>query len=207
MPTGWRRIKTLHGLGRRRGRMHRYAVVRWLVAVSATAGVALLPWTGVLRLDLWGGHHLWLGREVGLVEGLQRFAFPFLGVNAAIILASRFLGRYLCGFGCPVGALARLDEWFRFRLRKSNELRALSDLLMLALCAALAWVAFSFWTDVRVLRRGSPGALAVAWTALCAAAAGLYVISACAAETAWRSARTWRRPGAPAVRCPCAWGG
>lgn len=175
MPVGWRRIKTLHGLGKRRGRLHRYTYARWLVALSATLGVALLPWTGTLRLDLWGGRHLWLGEEVGFVEGMKRFAFPFVGVNVAIILASRLVGRYLCGFVCPVGALSRLDEWFRFRLRKSWALRSLSDLFVLALCAVLAFVAFSFWTDVGVLWLGSPSALAFAWTALLGTAAGLYV--------------------------------
>jgi polyferredoxin len=177
MTFGWRRIKTLYGIGRRRGRLHRYSLVRWCVALAATLGVALLPWTGTLRLDLWRGRHLWLGQEVGLAEALKRFAFPFLGINIAIILASRFLGRYLCGFVCPVGALNRLGEWFRFRLRKDWTLRAGSDLVMLFAALLLAFVAFSFWTDVRVLWRGSPTAMALAFGALFGATAGLYVIT------------------------------
>jgi polyferredoxin len=177
MPDGWRRIKTIGGLGKRRGRLHRYTRVRWLVAVTATVGVALLPWTGTLRLDLWGGRHLWLGEEVGLVEAMKRFAFPFLAVNVVIVLASRFLGRWLCGFVCPVGALSRLDEWFRFRLRKRWALRSVTDLLLLLLCGGLAFVALAFWTDVRVLWLGSPTALALSWSALLAAGAGLYVIT------------------------------
>jgi polyferredoxin len=175
MPVGWKRIRVLHGIGKKRASVHRYTRVRWIVAVGATLGVALLPWTGTLRLDLWRGNHLWLGGEVGIVEGLKHFAFPFLAVNIVIILASRFFGRYLCGFACPVGALNRVDEWLRFRYRKNNFARSAGDLLVLLVCAALAFIAFSFWTDVRVLLLANGSALAIAWTALLGTTAGLYL--------------------------------
>jgi polyferredoxin len=177
MPVGWRRIKVLRGLARKRGTVHRYSWIRWLVAVGATVGVALLPWTGTLRLDLWRGRHMWLGEEVGLVEGIKHFAFPFLAINIVILLVSRFLGRYLCGFVCPVGALNRVDEYLRFRFHKNHVARSAGDLGVLAVCGFLAFVAFSFWTDVRVLFLGSPVALAVAWTALLGTTAGLYLIT------------------------------
>ena len=177
MPVGIRRIRVLHGIGKKRGTFHRYTWVRWVVAISATLGIALLPWTGTLRLDLWRGKHMWLGEEVGLVEGLKHFAFPFLGVNIAIILASRFFGRYLCGFVCPVGALNRLDEWIRFRFRKNQVVRSAGDLIVLVTCSTLAFVAFSFWTDVRVLWLGSGTAMAIAWGALLGTTASLYLIT------------------------------
>ena len=40
------------------------------------------------------------------------FILAVLALNVAIILASRFIGRYLCGFVCPYGALARRMDKF-----------------------------------------------------------------------------------------------
>ncbi len=165
MPVGVTRLKTLYGLAKKRGSVHRYTWIRWAVGIAFTAGVALLPLTGVLRIDLWSGEHLWLGEEVGLIEAIKAFAFPFLAINIAIIVASRFIGRYLCGFVCPIGALNRLDEWFAWRWRKGRR-RWLAHAIVFVACALLAAVAFSFWSDWRVFAKGSPAAVTVAGVGL-----------------------------------------
>ena len=175
MPVGFPRARVLRSLAKARGRTHRYTWIRWAVGLGSTLAIALLPWTGTLRLDLWRGRHLWLGQEVGLVEGLKRFAFPFLAINVAIVLASRFLGRYLCGFVCPVGALNRADEWLRWRWRAGVG-RASRAALMLLLAGALAFVAFCFWVDPLVLLQGSPLALTLSWGALLGVTLGLFGI-------------------------------
>jgi polyferredoxin len=175
MPVGAKRNRILYGLGARRDRIHRYTLIRWVVGVLSTVGIALLPLTDTLRLDLWSGEHRWLGEPVGLVAGLKAFAFPFLAINAVIIVASRFLGRYLCGFACPVGSLNRLSEWFRWRHRKSRAGRVRGALWVLATCSLLAAITFSFWVDWRVFREGSPPAVALAGTFLGGMALGLYV--------------------------------
>lgn len=107
-----------------------------------------------MRIDLWGGHHRLLGRPVGLVEAAKAFAFPFLAVNVLIVVQSRLIGRYLCGFVCPVGALARLAEWLRWRDR-SGALRLRRHASMLGICLVLAAITFSFWVDWRVFLEGS----------------------------------------------------
>ena len=170
-----RREKTLYGLGSRRGRLHRYTIVRWSIGILATIGVALLPLTGVLRIDLWGGNHRWLGESVGVLEAIKAFAFPFLAINIAIIIASRFFGRWLCGFGCPIGNLNRLSEWFRWRLRKRSY-RSLGAVVMFLACALLVVVAFSFWIDWRVFVLGSPAAASLAGGALLGTTVGLFAM-------------------------------
>jgi polyferredoxin len=70
-----------------------------------------------------------------------------------------------------------MDEYLRFRFRKNNVARSAGDLTVLVVCGGLAFVAFSFWTDVRVLYQGSGLALSVAWTALAGTAASLYLIT------------------------------
>ena len=133
--------------------------------MSFTLAVALLPVTGIMRFDLWGGRHVVGGHEVGFVEAAKAFAFPFLAINVVIVLASRFIGRYLCGFVCPVGALARLDDWLRWSERKAHH-RWIARAGLFAASFGLAAVAFSFWVDWRVFSEGSGAARAVAGSAL-----------------------------------------
>jgi polyferredoxin len=161
MPLGKQREKVVFGLARARRSMHRYSHWRWGVAVAFTLGVAAIPAFDVLRFDLWAGRHQLLGREVGLLEVARAFAFPFLAVNVAIIVVSRWLGRYLCGFVCPYGAIARLAEWLRFHSR-SRARRIASLAILLALCGLLSAVTFVFWVDPRVFVDGSTAAVALA---------------------------------------------
>ncbi len=175
MSLGTARDKILSGLAKKRGHLHRYTHWRWSVAVLFTLAVAALPAFGLLRIDLWGGHHHYLGHELGLVETLKRFAFPFLAINVAIIVASRFLGRYLCGFVCPYGAVARLADWLRLR-SKSRAQRFGANAALLGVCGAMCAVAFSFWVDWRVFQQGSSLAMASAALFLVALVASFYAM-------------------------------
>ena len=165
MALGALREKVVYGLGKARGTPHRYTAARWIVGVLFTVAIALLPITGVLRFDFWGGRHMWLGEQVGLVEVAKAFAFPFLAVNVLIILASRFLGRYLCGFVCPYAAIARLAEWFRWRGGRRGSWFLRRGTLLLA-SALLSAITFSFWIDWRVFVEGSNVAVAISGSLL-----------------------------------------
>lgn len=154
MPLGKQRDKILQGLTRARGHVHRYTIWRWAIAVVFTLAIAALPAFDVLRFDFWRGRHVWMGQELGLVEVAKRFAFPFLAVNILIIVASRFVGRYLCGFVCFYGALARLSEWMRFR-GKTRAQRLGWWSLLLVVCFVLSSITFWFWVDPHVFLEGS----------------------------------------------------
>lgn len=175
MPVGDRRNRTLYGLLAKRPGVHRYTWMRWGIGIVSTIAVALLPLTGTLRIDLWDGRHLWLGERVGLVEVLKAFAFPFLAVNIAIILASRFLGRYLCGFVCPIGNLNRFSEYFRWAWRKGR-LKPLGLVVLALACALLVAITFSFWVDWHVFVEGSPKAIAISSTFLVGGTLALVVL-------------------------------
>lgn len=176
MPTGRVRDKILAGLAKKRGRPHRYVYWRWAVAIAFTLAVAALPAFDLLRIDLWGGHYHYLGRQLGLVETLRHFAFPFLAINVAIILVSRYFGRYLCGFVCPYGAVARLAEWLRLRSKNARQ-RFFARLTLFSVCASMCAVSFSFWVDWRVFREGSSLAMALAGLFLAALIVSFYVMA------------------------------
>lgn len=172
---GPRREQVLYGLLRRLRGVQRYTLWRVVFAGVATAAVAALPLTDTLRFDLWRGQHHLLGERVGLVTAAKAFAFPFLGVNVLIILMSRFLGRWLCGFACPVGALARLGEWARFTDRRGRW-KVAGPLAALLASGLLSAITFSFWVDWEVFREGSGLARGLSVTFLGGMALGLFGI-------------------------------
>lgn len=173
MSLGPKRDQLLAALARARGGVHRYTLWRWAVGVAFTAAVAALPLSGLLRFDLWGGRHLVLGEPHDFPSAAKAFAFPFLAINVAIVLASRFVGRYLCGFVCPYGALARLAEWIRRGSRTFLQ-RLRGALLLAALCLVLAGITFSFWVDWRVFVEGTPRAVALSAAFLLGTALSLF---------------------------------
>jgi len=154
MPVGLDRDKVLGGIARKRGRPHRYTYYRWAIGILFTAIIALMPIFGVMRFDMWGGHHMYLGEELGFEEAAKAFAFPFLALNILIVIASRYIGRYLCGYVCPYGALARFREWFRFHGKNRGQ-RMLGHFAVFGVSALLSAITFSFWVDWRVFTDGS----------------------------------------------------
>lgn len=154
MPIGIERDKVLGGLAKKRGHAHRYTYYRWAVGILFTALIAALPIFDVIRFDLWGGKHMYLGEQLDFVDVAKGFAFPFLAVNILIVIASRFIGRYLCGFVCPYGALARFREWFRFH-GKTRRQRLLGHLAVFSVCALLSAITISYWVDWAVFESGS----------------------------------------------------
>lgn len=160
MPVDSTRIKTLYGILHKLPGVHRHSAIRWTVGIVFTVLVALLPFTDTLRFDLWRGRHQWLGETVSLSEAARAFAFPFLAINIVIILVSRFFGRYLCGFVCPVGSLSRLIEWARYTERKGRH-KILGPSVALLSSAVLCFIVFAFWIDPRVFVEGSPTARTV----------------------------------------------
>ncbi len=172
MALGVDRLKVALGMSAKRGR-HRYTTYRWVVGILCTIAIAALPLLDVMRFDLWAGHHMVLGKEVGFVEAAKAFAFPFLAVNIGIILMSRFMGRYLCGFVCPVGTLSRISEWIRYKDRRLGaKLWRISALFLLS--ALMAAITFSFWVDWRVFVHGSPLAVTLSATFLASMVVGLF---------------------------------
>ncbi|MCB9915654.1 MAG: 4Fe-4S binding protein [Planctomycetes bacterium] len=154
MPIGNVREKVLYGIGKKRGSVHRYTIYRWIVGVVFTIAVALLPTLNLFRFDLWGGHHMVLGKEVDLQTAAKAFGYPFMAVNIGIVIASKFVGRYLCGFVCPHGALSRFAEYTRYFGKHAGH-RFAGEAVIFVVCMLLGAVTFNFWVDWRVFTQGS----------------------------------------------------
>ena len=175
MPVGLLRDKILYGILHKRRGVHPYALIRWVIGIGSTVAIALLPLLDILRFDLWDGRHHVLGEPSTFIETLRAFAFPFLALNIAIVLVTRLVGRYLCGFVCPVGSLARFAEWARFTTRKGTR-QYLAPLFVLSSCTVLAAITFNFWVDWHVFVEGSPLAIGISATFFASMALGLFGI-------------------------------
>jgi len=169
------RVRVLYNILDKNPSIHRYTVIRWILGVVFTVAIALLPFTDTMRFDFWGGRHMVLGEQVDLVTAAKSFAFPFLAVNILIIVGSRLYGRYLCGFVCPVGSLARLSEWLRFKRRGGMSLAG--PLISLLVCLLLSVITFSFWVDWRVFWEGSALAITISASLIAVLTLGLFGIA------------------------------
>lgn len=170
-----RRSRTLFGVAKHRAHLHRFTIARWIIGVGFTVGIAVLPFTGLLRIDVLGGENIVAGEVSPLLQTIRAFAFTFLGVNIAIILANRFLGRWLCGFVCPVGSMNRFSEWIRWRTRKLK-FRLLGVVGLFGSCLVLSVVGVAFFVSPVSAWNASPTVQVVLAGATLLVTAGLFVI-------------------------------
>ncbi len=146
-----------------------YQLLRVLVITLSLVILLAVPAAELVRLDLWRGNHLLLGEPVDFVEGLGGFVVSMLVLWGVTFATNIVVGRFFCGWGCPVGYVSRLGE--DVRLKKRKKLRWLGAHLAGAgfvgtfIAAIMAW-----WVDWRVLIDGSLTAKAVVvgvWLLLC----------------------------------------
>lgn len=132
------------------------------IAVITASNLILLavPLTGLVRLDLWGGQHLLLGERVGLLVALRGFVVAMAALWGITFATNILVGRFFCGWGCPVGYTSRLGE--DVHLRQRNRTRwALAHLAGAGFVATFVASIMLWWVDPAVLWQGSHGARAL----------------------------------------------
>src|SRR5690349_18194417 len=82
------------------------------VAVITLSNLILLavPLLGLVRVDLWAGHHLLLGRPATAPEALRGFVIAMAALWGVTFATNIVVGRFFCGWGCPVGYTSRVGE-------------------------------------------------------------------------------------------------
>lgn len=148
-PTG--RMKVLAAVARRGAR---FTALRTTVMTASVALLLAIPLTGLARVDVWGGAHRLLGREATLVQGLQGIAVALVALYGVTFLSNVFVGRFFCGWGCPVGYASRLGESVELS-RQSFPRRALTHAAGAAFTAAFVGSVMCWWVDPRVMVDGS----------------------------------------------------
>lgn len=146
----------------------RYAVRRVAVITASLAALLAVPLLGIARVDLWGGAHVVLGEPASAVRALQAIVVVLGVLYGLTFLSNMVLGRFFCGWGCPVGYVSRLGEDVdlatapaRGPPRTSRVRWALAHLAGAGFVATFVGAVMLWWVDPRVLTHGSALARAV----------------------------------------------
>jgi len=147
----------------------RYQLLRVLVITLSLLLLLVVPLAGWVRIDLWGGHHLLLGEPVTLVRALSGFVVAMAVLWGVTFATNIVVGRFFCGWGCPVGYVSRLGEDVHIRRRRRGAW-LLSHLAGAGFVGTFIASVMLWWVDPAVLLDGSPRARAVVlgvWLLLC----------------------------------------
>lgn len=144
--------------------------VRRVAVISASLLVLLVvPALGLARVDLWDGRHLLLGERVGALVALRGVVIAIASLWGLTFLTNMIVGRFFCGWGCPVGYVSRLGEGVdrsqRRRLRWLAGHAAGAGFVGVFVAALMSW-----WVDPHVLLEGGARARSIViglWLLLC----------------------------------------
>ncbi len=131
-----------------------FEAIRVVTMTLSLAIVAAVPLMGIVRIDLWQGHHLRLQEGVDGIGALKGMVIALSILYGFTFLTNMVVGRFFCGFGCPVGYVSRLGEKVD-RARKTRWLRWLEHLRGAGFVAAFVAAVMLWWVDPRVLLDGS----------------------------------------------------
>lgn len=144
------RIRLLTAVARRGAT---FSVARVVVITLSLLVLLAVPLLGIVRVDLWGGNHLLLGESVGLVQALRGFVISMAILYGATFVSNMVVGRFFCGWGCPVGYVSRLGEDVRKQKAKRSILTQHiqgAGFVGTFIAAVMLW-----WVDPRVMVDGS----------------------------------------------------
>jgi len=131
-----------------------FQVMRVLVITLSQMILLAVPLTGLVRVDLWAGHHLLMFEPVDLITGLKGFVVAVAVLWGVTFLSNVIVGRFFCGWGCPVGYVSRLGE--DVDLGKRKRLRwVLHNLSGAAFVATFVGAIMLWWVDPMVMIEGS----------------------------------------------------
>jgi ferredoxin-type protein NapH len=135
------------------------APFQWARIAVITASLAILlavPFLGILRIDLWGGRHVLLGEPVDLIAALKGLVVVLAVLYGITFLTNMIVGRFFCGWGCPVGYVSRLGE--DTAIRKGARRRLFAHAAGAGFVATFVGAIMAWWVDPLVLLEGSPAA-------------------------------------------------
>jgi ferredoxin-type protein NapH len=170
------RRRVLAGVWRSGPRYRRRRVV--VITLSLLVLLAV-PLTGVARVDLWDGRHVLLGERVGWAAALKGVVVAIASLWGATFLVNMAVGRFFCGWGCPVGYVSRLGE--DVDRAKTRRARVAQHLAGGGFVGAFVASVLLWWVDPNVVLEGS-------WTARATVASLFVALSAggFAHAFAWR---------------------
>lgn len=151
----------------------RFQILRVVVITLSLAILAAVPLLGIVRLDLWDGRHVLFGERVPFLIGLRGVVIGIAALWGTTFLTNVIVGRFFCGWGCPVGYVSRLGEdvsrtrrrggkgWAKWLFQHASGAGFVGTFV----AAIMLW-----WVDPAVLWEGSlqaKAAVVAVWLVLC----------------------------------------
>ncbi len=130
-----------------------FTAIRVVVITISLALLVMVPTAGLARVDLWGGHHVLLGEQVDFFKALKGLIIAMAIMYGGTFISNMIVGRFFCGWGCPVGFVARFGEDVvnsRSRLK-----RFLMHLKGASFVATFVIAVMLWWVDPMVMIDGS----------------------------------------------------
>ncbi|MCX7738694.1 MAG: 4Fe-4S binding protein [Hydrogenothermaceae bacterium] len=133
---------------------NKFTILRNVAYLFVIALLVIVPMFNIVRIDIARNEAFILGKPVSLAEGLAPVIFA-IGIFAILVIVlNLLLGRVFCGWICPGGWFAEIQEKFRkmWWNLKSNSAQRLSYILFTVFTSILFAFLFLNWiTDLRVL--------------------------------------------------------
>ncbi len=151
-------------------RPHIFRRVRAACQLLTLALLVGIPAAGLVRFDLWAGHHRVFFHPTDPVTAFFALLVAIVGFYTPTFILNALLGRAFCGFGCPIGQVSRLADGSELA-RRSRGAHPLPAVKAWGYSALLAGSVLPWWLDPAVLSKGSPLArvsAAGAWLGLTA---------------------------------------
>jgi polyferredoxin len=159
------RERVLAGIWRRGSR---YRARRVVVVTLSLAVLLAVPLTGIARVDLWDGRHVLLGEAVPATTALKGVVVAIAALWGTTFVVNTIVGRFFCGWGCPVGYVGRLGEDVAREKRRSRRIE--QQLAGAGFVGAFVASVMLWWVDPRVVAEGS-------WTARAAVLGAFLALS------------------------------
>lgn len=133
-----------------------FEVRRTIIITLSLAMLLAPPLLGWVRLDLWSGAHRLLGEQVDALTATKGFVVAMALLWGLTFASNVVVGRFFCGWGCPVGYVSRLGE--HVTLAKSRFAKAWHHLAGAGFAAMFVAAVMLWWVDPSVLVDGDPRA-------------------------------------------------
>ena len=145
------RVRILSAVAKRGSSFRPLRIAAITVSLAILMAVPLL---GLFRIDLWRGNHLLLNEPVGAIAAIKGFVVSMAILYGFTFLTNMIVGRFFCGWGCPVGYVSRLGEDVDVE-RKKPKRRVLAHLLGAGFVATFVAAIMLWWVDPWVMIEGS----------------------------------------------------
>jgi ferredoxin-type protein NapH len=132
---------------------HKFKILRNLSYLFFLVVLIALPYFKIVKLDVAHGESYLLGKPHPATDAFIWIVLAIGGISILIVFTNLILGRVFCGWICPGGLIAEIQEYFRkltYNTKSSKINRLTYILISFMVSVLLNLVIFNWITDLRV---------------------------------------------------------